>query len=105
MRAMPSKRAPSDPLEGRLTITIDEAAELLGLSRNSAYTAAGRGELPTLSYGRRKVVPVDALRRQLAGTTDIETPTSAPKPHPTANHVAARPVTKQAGRHRNDPAA
>ena len=35
------------------TVTIDEAAALLGLSRSPAYRAAARGELPTLRFGRR----------------------------------------------------
>jgi excisionase family DNA binding protein len=49
------------------TITITEAARLLGISRASAYAAAHRGELPVLRLGRRLVVPRKALERQLAG--------------------------------------
>jgi excisionase family DNA binding protein len=43
------------------TMTIEEAGELLGLSRSSAYRAAARGELPTLRFGRRLVVPTGRL--------------------------------------------
>lgn len=43
------------------TMTIEEAGELLGLSRSSAYRAAARGELPTLRFGRRLVVPTRRL--------------------------------------------
>ena len=43
------------------TMTVEEAGELLGLSRSSAYRAAARGELPTLRFGRRLVVPTRRL--------------------------------------------
>jgi hypothetical protein len=36
-----------DALEGRLTVSVEEAARLLGLGRTAAYEAARRGELPT----------------------------------------------------------
>ncbi len=48
-------------LEGRLTISVEEAAALLGLGRTAAYEAARRGELPTRRLGRRIVVPVPLL--------------------------------------------
>lgn len=39
------------------TITIPEAAKLLGISRNAAYEAASRGELPgAIRLGRRVLV-------------------------------------------------
>jgi excisionase family DNA binding protein len=78
---MASKSANLDPLDGRLVITIEEAGVLLGLSRNTAYAAAARGELPIVNYGRRKVVPVEALRRQLAAAGVVsDTPTAASNP-------------------------
>jgi excisionase family DNA binding protein len=49
-----------DDLAGRATITVEEAGVLLGLSRNSAYLAAKRDELPTLRIGRRVLVPCRA---------------------------------------------
>jgi excisionase family DNA binding protein len=48
-------------LEGRVTITIEQAAQVLGLGRTAAYEAARRGELPTRRLGRRLLVPVPAL--------------------------------------------
>jgi excisionase family DNA binding protein len=45
----------------RLTYTIDEAARLLGISRNSAYEAARRGELPVIRLGRRILIPRSRL--------------------------------------------
>jgi excisionase family DNA binding protein len=50
---------------GRLTWTVTEAAELLGISRASAYEAAHRGELPIRVIGRRMLVPRVALLRLL----------------------------------------
>jgi hypothetical protein len=37
----------------------------LGLSRNKAYEAAAKGEIPTLRFGKRIVVPTAPLRRML----------------------------------------
>lgn len=45
------------------TITVERAAEALGISRASAYRAAATGDIPTLRIGRRLVVPTAALRR------------------------------------------
>jgi excisionase family DNA binding protein len=52
-------------LEGRLTVTVEEAATLLGLGRSAAYEAARRGEIPTRRLGRRIVVPVPLLLQWL----------------------------------------
>ena len=45
--------------------SVDHAAEVLGIGRNSAYQAVRRGEIPAIRIGRRLVVPVDALERLL----------------------------------------
>jgi excisionase family DNA binding protein len=45
----------------RLTYSADEVAALLGLSRAKVYDAIRAGELPSLRFGRRVVVPVRAL--------------------------------------------
>jgi len=46
-------------------ITVDHAAEILGLSRTAAYRAVSAGRIPSLRYGRRLLVPTAELRRQL----------------------------------------
>lgn len=51
----------------RMTRTIEEAAQALGIGRNQAYEAAHKGEIPTVRIGRRILVPVAALDRMLAG--------------------------------------
>ena len=49
-----------------LTISVPEAGQkYFGLSRNGAYAAAERGEIPTVRIGRLLRVPVRALERML----------------------------------------
>jgi excisionase family DNA binding protein len=55
--------------DDRLTWTITEAAQLLGISRATAYEAAHRGELPVHVIGRRMLVPRIALLRLLERDT------------------------------------
>lgn len=43
------------------TLTVEQAAEVLGISRRSAYRAVERGDLPTLRLGRRLLVPTARL--------------------------------------------
>jgi excisionase family DNA binding protein len=51
----------------RATITVEEAARILGIGRSGAYEAARTGRLPTLRLGKRIVVPKLALARMLSG--------------------------------------
>lgn len=51
----------------RLTYSIEETAELLGIGRRLAYELANRGELPALRLGKRWVVPRHRLERLLEG--------------------------------------
>jgi excisionase family DNA binding protein len=43
------------------TLSVEHAAKLLGVSRSSAYRAAANGQLPTISFGRRLLVPTHLL--------------------------------------------
>lgn len=52
---------------GRSTFTVEEAGEICGISRPSAYAAAKNGTLPTVMIGRRRIVPRHALERLLLG--------------------------------------
>jgi len=49
----------------KLTYSVPEAGRMAGLSRNSAYAAAERGEIPTMSFGRLLRVPAAAWDRIL----------------------------------------
>lgn len=51
----------------RLTLTVEEAAGVLGISRALAYELVARGELPSLRLGRRIVVPRRALVAMVEG--------------------------------------
>ena len=48
-----------------LTLTVEEAADALNISRGLAYKAARDGTIPTLRIGRRLLVPRRALDRLL----------------------------------------
>ena len=53
--------------EERPTLPLwPDTGRALDLSRSSTYEAARRGEIPTIRFGRRLVVPTVALRRMLA---------------------------------------
>jgi excisionase family DNA binding protein len=58
----------------RLTLTVEEAAQLLGISRAFAYEAVKRGEIPHVRIGRRVLIPRAALERML----DVGSPSAAP---------------------------
>jgi excisionase family DNA binding protein len=45
----------------RRTVSVEEAGRILGLSRNTAYSLAKSGELPTIRMGRSLLVPKRAL--------------------------------------------
>jgi excisionase family DNA binding protein len=53
-----------------LSFTVEQAAELLGVGRNTAYDAARKGDLPVLRIGRRLVVPAARLAALLGVTTE-----------------------------------
>lgn len=51
-----------DDVRNRATITVEEAAIVLGLSRGAAYMQARSGEsFPVKRIGKRWLVPVPAL--------------------------------------------
>ena len=54
-------------LAGRLTLTVPEAADVLGVDADAAYRAVQRGEfpVPVIRVGRRLVVPAAPLRTVL----------------------------------------
>jgi excisionase family DNA binding protein len=51
------------------TYTVTQAGEILGLTRNAAYRAVARGQIPVVRFGDRTLrVPRPALERLLADT-------------------------------------
>jgi len=51
----------------RLTLTVNEAADKLGISRAGAYAAAQRGDLPSIRVGGRVLIPRAQFDRLLSG--------------------------------------
>jgi excisionase family DNA binding protein len=51
--------------EDRVTISVDEAARLLGISRTTAFQAVRSGELPAIRVRRRILIPVAQLNALL----------------------------------------
>jgi excisionase family DNA binding protein len=45
----------------RLTLTVEDAGQMLGVSRSYAYELVRQGALPCMRLGRRIVIPVRAL--------------------------------------------
>jgi len=61
----------SEVVMDRWTVTVEEAAQMLGISRSSAYECVRRGELRALRLGRRLVVPRAALEELLGGSEPV----------------------------------
>jgi excisionase family DNA binding protein len=49
----------------RKTTTVEEAAKMLGISRNFAYRAAKEGNLPSIRIGHRVLVLRSSIERML----------------------------------------
>ena len=60
----------------RLTLTVEEAARVLGIARNTAYVAVKAGQIPCVRIGRRRLVPRRALEMQLGAGQAIMLPDS-----------------------------
>ncbi len=60
----PKPRVPNTtPWQDRTTVPLFDAAKILGIGRSTAYQSALDGEIPVLTFGRRKLVPVAWLKR------------------------------------------
>jgi hypothetical protein len=56
-----------------MTISVPEAGwKYFGLSRNSSYQAAKRGDIPTIAVGNRFRVPIAAMERILKAAASKE---------------------------------
>lgn len=56
----------------RETLTVDEVAKILGISRMSAWNAVWRGDIRVLRIGRRTLVPrvaIDELLNETGGSS------------------------------------
>jgi excisionase family DNA binding protein len=64
LRTEPPRRHVSTPVQ-KLTVSVREAAIMLGISRAAVYDAVHQKRIPTISFGRRLVIPRAALDRLL----------------------------------------
>jgi excisionase family DNA binding protein len=62
---------PNRSAEHSLTLTVDEAAALIGVSRSTAYDLVATDDLPTVRLRRRILVPASALA-DLLGVSLVE---------------------------------
>lgn len=85
-----------------LTLSVEETAHLLGISRGLAYTLANRGEIPSIRLGRRLLVPRHALHQLLEQPTthpehgppeEITPLDAAPTEHRTQQRIPGHPPT------------
>jgi excisionase family DNA binding protein len=53
-------------------LTVEEAAKVLRIGRSAAYSAAKRGDLPTIPVGRTLRVPKHRLQALLDGDDSQE---------------------------------
>lgn len=54
----------------KLAYSVAEVAERLGVSRNTVYRAAKKGDLPSMRVSGRLLIPRAALERKLEGAVD-----------------------------------
>lgn len=57
--------------EERVTLTVVEAAQMLGIGRQLAYDRVKAGEIPAIKLGRRLLVPRRALEKLLEGPHQV----------------------------------
>lgn len=55
----------ADELRSRATISVPRYAQIMGVSRATAYTLVERGDVQSIRVGKRVVVPTAPLRALL----------------------------------------
>jgi excisionase family DNA binding protein len=60
----------SNGTTGRKTLTVEEAAKLLGIGRGLAYEGVRDGSIPSVRIGRRVLVPRARLLALLGEETE-----------------------------------
>lgn len=62
-------------IKGRITLSRAEVAEVLGISETLCFKLMKHGDLPYISAGRRKLVPVAGLLEWLKTGNSLNTKT------------------------------
>ncbi len=55
--------------DDKLAVSINEAAEMIGLKRDLLYRLILGGDIPSFKVGSRRLVSVEALREYIARRT------------------------------------
>ena len=56
-------------------MSVDEAADALGIGRSTLYRELSAGRLPSVKIGRRRLIPASAIAQRIASPTiSPETP-------------------------------
>jgi len=53
-------------MDEKLTLSVEEAAKLLGISRGLCFQSVKTGAIPSIRFGKRILIPRLALERKLA---------------------------------------
>ena len=53
----------------KLTLTVREVQQALGIGRNAAYCLANRSDFPAIRLGNKLIIPRDAFMRWLEAQT------------------------------------
>ena len=61
-------------MEDKLTLSVEEAAKVLGIGRNLCYDRVKTGEIPVIRIGRRLLVPRRALEKLLEAPKPLNAP-------------------------------
>ena len=63
------KPIPVEPVP-RITLSVAEAAKALGISDRTITSMIGRGEIPVVNIGKRRLLPVEGLREWIRKKTE-----------------------------------
>lgn len=64
--------APDQDQPPRIVLTVEEAAHRLGIGRTLMYSLVMSGEVESVSIGRLRRVPADALHRYLERLRNLD---------------------------------
>ncbi len=83
-----------------LTVTVEQAAKLLGIGRSTAYELVHTGDIPSLRLGRRIVVPSAKVAAQLGIEPEhlahrIQGPQEEAEPTERPSHGITQPSSTQ----------
>lgn len=54
----------------RMVFSIQEVAEMLGISKSYAYELVRNGTIPALQLGRKRVIPKEEFKKWINRNTD-----------------------------------